>query len=93
MYIDIPCFFPVSPSFSFFTICSYLLSSVCVPYVVSISRLSTSIFSYVYFENVADAFLFYWIHVCFGDSMYESILTTSGIDLNTFQMMVCIVCD
>jgi hypothetical protein len=40
MYIDITCFFPVSPSFSFFTICSYLLSSFCVPYVVSISRLS-----------------------------------------------------
>jgi hypothetical protein len=40
MYIDITCFFPVSPSFSFFTISSYLLSSFCVPYVVSISRLS-----------------------------------------------------
>ena len=40
MYIDITCVFPVSPSFSFFTICSYLLSSFCVPYVVSYSRLS-----------------------------------------------------
>ena len=31
--------------------------------------LSTSVFSYVYFESVAAAFLFYWINVCFGDSM------------------------
>jgi len=31
--------------------------------------LFTSVFSYVYFESVADTFLFYWIHVCFGDSM------------------------
>ena len=40
MFIDITCFFSVSPSFSFFTICSYLLSSFCVPYVVSFFRLS-----------------------------------------------------
>jgi hypothetical protein len=42
MYMDITCFLPVSPSFSFFTICSYLLSSFCVPYVVSFSRPSIS---------------------------------------------------
>ena len=31
--------------------------------------LSTSVCSYVYFESVADTFLFYWINVCFGDFM------------------------
>ena len=31
--------------------------------------LSTSVFSYVYFESVADTFLFYWINVCFDDFM------------------------
>ena len=55
--------------------------------------LSTSVFPYVYLASVVDTFLFHWIHLCFDDFMQESMLTTSGIDLNTFQMMVCIVCD
>jgi hypothetical protein len=56
-----------------FTIFSYLLSSFCVPYVVSFSRFS--IFALHFgillrlFESVAAAFLFYWINVCFGDFM------------------------
>ena len=40
IYIAITCFVFSISIFFFFTICSYLLSSFCVPYVVSISRFS-----------------------------------------------------
>jgi hypothetical protein len=66
-------FFPVSPSFYF----SPFVLIYCIRFVhpmLSVSLdfqflLSTSVFSYVYFASVADTFLFYWINVCFGDSM------------------------
>ena len=66
-------FFPVSPSFYF----SPFVLIYCIRFVhpmLSVSLdfqflLSTSVFSYVFFASVADTFLFYWINVCFGDSM------------------------
>ena len=74
MYIDITCCFPVSPSFFLFPtfVLIYCLRFVYPMLSVSIDSqflLSTSVFSYVYFESVADTFLFYWINVCFGDFM------------------------
>ena len=65
--------FIVSPSFYF----SPFVLIYCIRFahrMLSVSLdfqllLSTSVFSYVYFASVADTFLFYWINVCFGDSM------------------------
>ena len=71
MYIDITCSFPVSPSFFFSPtfVLIYCLRFVYPMLSDSQFLLSTSVFSYVYFESVADTLLFYWINVCFGDFM------------------------
>ncbi len=74
MYIDMTCVFPVSPSFSLFTICSYLLSSFCVPYVVSFSRLSSFALHFGillrlfwkcgrYILILLDKCMLWWLHV------------------------------